>query len=94
MKNNLQTKIQCPINLFSQKEEEIDQLTLMINQVQSAAQKEPIALDLIENVQVLLECQSFDEGNINCSLCQNISQLRLKTYNLVVKSGRVSLNKG
>ena len=89
MNNNSQAKIQCPIDLFSQQEEEIDRLTQTINQAQVAAQKAPHALALIEAVQVLLACQFYDQENLNCHLCRNISQLRFKTYNLVVKAGRV-----
>jgi hypothetical protein len=96
LKNNPQANIHCPIpkkagtfDLFSQQEEEIGRLTQTINQVQAAAQKAPHALALIEVVEVLLSCQSYDEENLNCRLCRNISQLRFKTYNLVVKAGRL-----
>ena len=89
MNNNPQANIQCPIDLFPKQEEEISRLTQAINQVQGAAQKAPFALTLIEAVEVLLACQSYDQENPNCYMCRNISQLRFKTYNLVVKAGRL-----
>jgi hypothetical protein len=89
MKNNPQANIQCPIGLFSQQEEEISRLTQKINQEQGAGRKAVQALVLIEVVEVLLACQSYDQENQNCLLCRNISQLRFKTYNLVVKAGRL-----
>jgi len=88
LKNNPQANIQCPTEgLFHQQEEEIGRLTQVINQVQTAAQKKPYAQALIDAVDVLLACQSYDQENLNCRLCRNISQLRFKTYNLVVKAG-------
>ena len=93
MNNNPQANIQCPIDLFSKQEEEIGRLTLTINQVQSADQKAPYAQALIEEVEVLLACQSYDQENLNCRLCRNISRLRFKTYNLVVKAGRLDNSK-
>ncbi|MBE3118480.1 MAG: hypothetical protein IMZ50_06975 [Candidatus Atribacteria bacterium] len=90
MKNKSQANIQCPTEgLFSQQEEEIGRLTQTINQVQGAAQKAAHALVLIDAVEVLLACQAYDQENLNCRLCRNISQLRFKTYNLVVKAGRL-----
>lgn len=88
MKNNSQARIECPVDLFPQQEKEIDRLTQLVNQAQGAAQKAQPALALIEAVQVLLACQFHDQENPNCRLCRNISQLRFKTYNLVVKAGR------
>jgi len=93
MNNNPQANIQCPIDLFSQQEEEIGRLTQTINQVQGAAQKAAHALALMDAVEVLLACQSYDQENLNCRLCRNISQLRFKTYNLVVKAGRLDDNR-
>jgi hypothetical protein len=89
MKNDSQANIQCPIDLFPQQEEEIDRLTQMINQKQTGVQKKPYALALIDAVDVLLACQSYDQQNQNCHLCRNISWLRHKTYGLVVKAGRI-----
>ena len=94
MKNNPQASIQCPTEgLFSQQEEKIGRLTQTINQVQGAAQKAPHALALIDAVEVLLACQSYDQENPNCRLCRDISGLRHKTYSLVVKAGQLDKNR-
>jgi len=81
--------INCPINLFSQQEEKIQRLTQSINNAGSAAQKLPYAEALIEEVEVLLTCESYSEENSNCQYCRNISELRKKTANLVIKAGRI-----
>jgi hypothetical protein len=81
--------INCPINLYSRQEEKIQRLTESINNAKSAAQKLPYAEALIEEVEVLLSCESFSEQNSNCQYCQNIAKLRKKTANLVIKAGRI-----
>ncbi len=90
MKNKSSTALECPINLFPRQESEIAGLTQSLNQERGAAGKAAYAQALVDAVKVLVDCQSFDQENNNCSLCQSISQLRLKTYNLVVKAGRIS----
>ena len=89
MNKNPQANIHCPIDLFPKQEGEIGRLTQTINQVQGAAQKAPYALAMIDAVEVLLACQSYDQENLNCRLCRNISELRFKTYSLVAKAGRL-----
>ncbi len=89
MKTSSQADIQCPINLFPVQEEEIIQLTQAINQAPTAAQKAPYAQDLMAAVGVLLACETYDEGSLNCRLCRNFSQLRHKTASLVIKAGRL-----
>lgn len=81
--------IRCPIDLFPKQEAEIGRLTQEINQARTAAAKAPKAHALIEAVNVLLACEVYDEGNLNCRLCRNFSQLRHKTAALVVKAGRL-----
>lgn len=84
-----QTGINCPIDLFPVQEEEITRLTQAINQARPPAQKAPYAQALIEAVDVLLACKSYDEGSLDCRLCRNFSQLRHKTASLVVRAGQL-----
>jgi len=84
-----QASIHCPIGLFPRQEEEIARLTQEINQARTAAEKVPWAQALIETVDVLLVCEQYDEGSMDCRLCRNFSELRRKTAALVVEVGRL-----
>ena len=81
--------IHCTIGLFPRQEEEIARLTQEINQARTAAEKAPWAQALIETVDVLLECEQYDERSMDCRLCRNFSELRRKTAALVVEAGRL-----
>lgn len=89
MKPSKRANIHCPINLFPVQEEEIIRLTQAINQAPAAVQKAPYAQDLMAAVDVLLACESYDEGSLDCRLCRNFSQSRHKTASLVVKAGQM-----
>ncbi len=82
--------IHCTTGLFTRQEEEIARLTQEINQVRTAAEKGPWGQALIEAVDVLLACEQYDEGSMDCRLCHNFSELRRKTAALVIKAGRLS----
>ena len=84
-----QANIYCAIGLYPSQEEEINRLTQEINQARTAAEKAPWAQALIETVNVLLECEQYDKGSMDCSLCRNFSELRRKTAALVVEAGRL-----
>jgi len=81
--------IQCPIGLFRGQDEEINRLAQEINQAQTAAEKAPWAQAMMEAVDVLLACEQYDEGSIDCSICRNFSELGHKTAALIVKAGRL-----
>ena len=83
----LQSKIQCPIDLFDAHEGRIKTLTAAINATPTASEKTPFARDLIDEAGVLLACASYEAANLNCNLCRGFSTLRLQTANLVVKAG-------
>jgi hypothetical protein len=88
-----QASIHCPIGLFPRQEEEIAHLTQEINQARTAAEKAPWAQALIEAVDVLLACEQYDEGSINCRLCRNFSELRRKTAALVIRASRLDVER-
>ena len=81
------TGIQCPVGLFEAQETKIEVLTEAINAANTASEKAPNARMLIEEVNVLLDCGSYDRANQNCVLCRSFSELRLKTASLIVKIG-------
>jgi hypothetical protein len=86
---NAQSQIQCPIDLFEPQEAKIEALTKAINAARIVSEKAPIARRLIDEVNVLLDCASYDRANQNCRLCRNFSELRRKTANLIVEIGAV-----
>jgi len=81
--------IRCPIGFFSRQEAEIARLTQEINQAPTAAEKAPWAQALMKAVDLLLACEQYDEGSMDCRLCRNFSELRRKTATLVLKAGRL-----
>lgn len=84
---NEDVEILCPIGLFKPQEAKIKTLTQAINAGRTASEKAPNARMLIDEVNVLLCCASYDRSNQNCCLCRSFSELRLKTASLLVKVG-------
>jgi hypothetical protein len=91
---NKKANIQCPINLFPRQEEQILRLTQAINQARSARQKVPYAQALIEVVNVLRDCESYDEHSLDCRLCRSFSLLRQKTARLIVIAEQIDEKRG
>jgi len=84
-----QADIHCPISLFATQEGEVIRLTQAINQAPRAAEKAVWAQALIEEVDLLLGCEQYDEENLNCRLCRQFSELRRKTAALIVRAGQL-----
>jgi hypothetical protein len=84
---SLQSRIQCPIDLFEPQEAKIESLYNAINAARMASEKALNARRLIDEANILLDCVSYDRANQNCWLCRNIAELRLKTVSLVVRAG-------
>ena len=85
-----QVEVQCPIGLFEPQEAKIAVLTKAINAARTPSEKAPNALMLIDEVNVLLGCASYDRANENCGLCRGFSELRFKTASLIGKMDAVS----
>ena len=81
--------IRCRIGLFSRQETRVTQLTEAINRACTATEKAAAAEALTKEVDVLLECEEYDEGSADCRLCRGFSELRRQTAALVVKAGRL-----
>lgn len=78
--------IDCPIDLFPKQEGKIQELTQQINEARRIQQKAELAHALRDEVEVLLRCPAFDEGNIHCVNCQAISGVRSKTAKLILRT--------
>jgi hypothetical protein len=88
-----QASIHCPIGLFPGQEEEIARLTQVINQARTAVEKVPWAQALIEAADVLLTCEQYDAGSLDCCLCRAFSELRRKAASLIVKAGSLDVKR-
>ncbi len=78
-------QLKCPISLFEQVEPKILSLTALINGTRNLQDKAGFALSLMEKSEKLLQCDSFNEKNMNCRLCRQFSGLRQKTAALILK---------
>ena len=72
-------QIECPIDLFAGCEREIERLTTAINHVSALEEKGRLARELLTSVSTLLDCKAYDQNNLNCRLCRELSTLRHKT---------------
>ena len=81
--------IRCPSGLFARQEAEVNRATGAMNRAAAATEKVAWAQALIEVVDVLLECDEYDEESLHCRLCQEFSELRRKTAALVVRAGQL-----
>ena len=80
-----QLEIHCPIGLFEPQESKVEVLTKAISAGRTASEKAPNARMLIDEVNVLLDCASYDRANQNCCLCLNFSELCLKAASQILK---------
>ncbi|MBI4607882.1 MAG: hypothetical protein HY726_02595 [Candidatus Rokubacteria bacterium] len=78
--------IDCPIDLFPKQESKIQELIQRINEAKGIQQKAELAHAFREEVEILLQCSAFDEGNVHCVNCQAISGARRKTATLILKT--------
>lgn len=89
-------KIECPIDLFQPQEKKMQSIIQEINISKDLNEKAAYANELQKEVDVLLECKSYDEKNLNCKGCQTIANLRQKAVDIVLKTAKVAgmFNKG
>jgi len=78
--------IDCPIDLFPKQESKIQELIQRINEAKGIQQKAELAHALGEEVEVLLGCSAYDQGNAHCVNCQAISGVRSKTATLLLRT--------
>ena len=81
------SEIHCRGGLFPRQEARVAQLTAAINRAASPREKAVDAEALVEEADVLLQCEEYDEGSVDCRLCRGFSQLRRGAAALVVQAG-------
>ncbi len=77
--------IKCP--LFLAEEKKIKRITDGINEAETLGKKAEKAKELLDEVDILLQCENYDEKNPDCVNCRRISNLRMETATLFVKPG-------
>jgi len=81
-------KINCSI--FQKQEPVIEDITAKINSTEVVLKKAEFAEELREEVNVLLSCPDYNQGNIDCSNCRFITNVRKKTADLVIKAKKLA----
>ncbi|MGB0087540.1 MAG: hypothetical protein WBP94_19460 [Rhodomicrobiaceae bacterium] len=87
-------QLNCPIGLFERIEPEIQTITARMNQAPAPGEKAEYARGLLAKVERLLECESFDDGNLNCRMCRDVSNLRRQTATLILKMAATTGKRG
>jgi hypothetical protein len=80
--------IQCSI--FGAQEERIQRLNTQINQARTVQTKAPLAEELSQAAQKLLDCEKYQEHSLDCAYCQQFSELRRKTAQLILAARRLA----
>lgn len=75
--------IHCPIGLYEKHDGEIVRLTEAINRSPTAGEMAQAAHDLRQRAFVLLDCRAYDDNNLNCRMCRDLSAWREKTAAVV-----------
>jgi hypothetical protein len=75
--------VHCPIGLYERHDDEITRLTQAINRSSTAVEMAWAAYDLRQHACVLLECRAYDDNNMNCRICRDLSVWRAKTASVV-----------
>ena len=78
-------EIQC--RNFLHHENRIESLTQEINSYEKLSDKGPVADELCEEAETLLNCEDYNENEEDCINCHTISALRKRTAELVLKAG-------
>ncbi|MGA7674191.1 MAG: hypothetical protein WCA78_03995 [Rhizomicrobium sp.] len=84
--SSLSPRIVCPIDLFAGCEREIERLTAAINHASAQEEKGRLARELLASVSTLLDCKAYDQNNLYCRLCRELSTLRHKTAAVIDKA--------
>lgn len=82
-----QERISCSI--FQKHEPVIKRLTDRINMAKVPGEKIKHAEGLLTEVNVLLDCPDYKEGDVGCGSCRTIAGLRKQTAELIIKTKKL-----
>ena len=75
--------VHCPIGLYEKHDDEITCLTQAINLASTAVEMADAAHDLRVHASALLKCRAYDDNNMNCRICRDLTVWREKTASVV-----------
>ena len=81
-------KINCPA--FQKHEPVIDDITAKLNKAESVQEKATFAVDLQEEVGMLISCSDYDKRSPDCMNCRFIANLRKRTADLIIKAKKLA----
>jgi hypothetical protein len=81
-------EINCSI--FQKQEPVIKDITAKINSAKGVLEKAEFAEELQQEVNTLLSCPDYNQGNTDCSNCRFIANVRGKTAALIIKVKKLS----
>ena len=81
-------KINCSV--FQKQEPVIKDITAKINKAKDVLEKADFAEELQKEVDILLSCPDYNQGNIDCSNCRFIANVRKETADLIIKAKKLA----
>ena len=77
-------KIKC--KYFERQEEVFSQLAGAINKSKSVEEKEKLAQEYLEEIEVLFNCPEFENSSADCKRCRAEAEVRKKSVELILKT--------
>ena len=81
-------EISCSV--FQKQEPVIKDITAKINSAKGVLAKAEFAEELQQEINILLSCPDYKQGNTDCSNCRFIANVRKKTADLVIKAKKLA----
>lgn len=77
-------KVNC--TYFERQEEVFSQLAGAINKSKSVEEKEKLAQEYLEEIEVLFNCPEFENSSADCKRCRAEAEVRKKSVELILKT--------
>lgn len=77
-------KVKC--TYFERQEEVFSQLAGAINKSKSVEEKEKLAQEYLEEIEVLFNCPEFENSSADCKRCRAEAEVRKKSVELILKT--------
>lgn len=81
-------KINCPA--FQKQEHVIEDITAKLNEAEGVQKKAAFAVELQEEVGMLISCSDYDKKSLDCRNCRFIANLRKRTADLIIKAKKLA----
>lgn len=81
-------KINCPA--FQKQELVIQDVTAKINKAEGVQEKAAFAVELQEEIGMLISCSDYDKKSPDCENCRFIANLRKRTADLIIKAKKLA----